>query len=367
MRMWRELEASKVFTKGLPPLLVLLLASIACEAQNVPLWKHVSDNAEVSVATSAAQYVIALMNIGIMFDPLTGNRIPFFNQFTQFERLMSASKHSPSVVYGIEPRFFLIVEVTQDSDPFPFLIETYQDSLGNWQVSKPDAVRPQAASYEVSIPITEMLWLSVKENEPAIVSARAAGEGFAKFLMENNYFPSVDPNTNMVEERLLLMKMRDVSPTSVAVAARNREVWDTEKLEKLDKEIDRLGSLLADRLQEKKQLLQSVQERILREGKDTRSGSYDSVESVEERLKRIELVVKDLETRLEAKEKDKGDLLKVIDENAKQTMRQRRQLFLYSDAWRTSDISSWNLQAHMPFSWDYQTLSDRLNLTSIPT
>ena len=46
-----------------------------------------------------------------------------------------------------------------------------------------------------------------------------------------------------------------------------------------------------DRLLEKKQLLQSVQERILRDGKDTRSGSYDSVESVEERLKRIELVV----------------------------------------------------------------------------
>ena len=41
------------------------------------------------------------------------------------------------------------------------------------------------------------------------------------------------------------MKMRDVSPTSVAVAARNRKVWDTEELEKLEREVSGAGCSLA--------------------------------------------------------------------------------------------------------------------------
>jgi len=378
------------------------------------MWSYVGDNAEKLIATQAAEYVVALLNIGLMFDPLTGNRIPVFNQFTQFQRLMSASKHTPSVLYGEQPRYFLIVEVTQESDPFPFLIETYQDSLGNWLPVIPSSAKnflPQPASYEESIPITELLWLTVKASEPAIVSARAA----AKFLMENNYFPSLYPNSNMVDERLVHAEMREVSPSSVAVTARNRKVWDEEKLEKLENEIDQLGSLLAERLLEKQALLRSLQDRLLaegiREGLESRAAHYDSLESVEERLGRIEVVVKKLEGQLEEKEatrsklklnikndRDKEtfqieglqtdlrststtsrtyvyivvdylpqDLLTVIDENIKGANRQRRQFLMVSDTWRTSGISGWTLQTHFPFSWDYQSLSNLLDSTFIVT
>eukprot|EP00960_Hanusia_phi_P045519 757291-Hanusia_phi.AAC.4 len=108
------------------------------------------------------------------------------------------------------------------------------------------------------------------------------------------------------------LKMREVSPSSVAVTARNRKVWDEEKLEKLENEIDQLGSLLAERLLEKQALLRSLQDRLLaegiREGLESRAAHYDSLESVEERLGRIEVVVKKLEGHLEEKEATRSKL-----------------------------------------------------------